>query len=92
MKSKLIIALIFGAIVMSGCNRIGRSMSETKVQNVVPNLVEIGRECNGKYSYLVDKNTGVVYLEFCGYNRFGITVMLNADGSVITAEQLGIEY
>lgn len=40
------------------------------------------------YFYVVDNATGVVYLQFYGYSRAGITVALNADGTPITVEQL----
>ena len=55
-----------------------------------PNLLQF--KLDEHYSYIVDKNTGVVYLEYDGYYRHALTVMLNADGTPITAEQLGIKY
>lgn len=33
------------------------------------------------YSILVDKETGVCYLEYDGGRQYGITVMLNQDGT-----------
>ncbi len=33
------------------------------------------------YSILVDKETGVCYLEYILASRYGITVLLNADGT-----------
>ena len=36
---------------------------------------------DGVYSILVDKKTGVCYLERRTGNQYGITVMLNADGT-----------
>jgi hypothetical protein len=47
---------------------------------------------NGRYTYIIDKNTGAVYLEYDGYRRRALTVMLNTDGTPLTAEQLGIKY
>jgi hypothetical protein len=44
------------------------------------------------YSYIVDKDTGVVYLEYDYYYRHALTVMLNTDGTPVTAEELGIKY
>lgn len=40
------------------------------------------------YSYLVDKNTGVVYLEYRGYYKYAITVMFNADGTIMTEDDI----
>ena len=36
---------------------------------------------DGYYSILVEKNTGICYLEYYTDNRYGITVMLNTDGT-----------
>ena len=52
----------------------------------------ISAEGRGASSRIVDKNTGVVYLGYMGYYRYAITVMLNTDGTPVTAEQLGINY
>ncbi len=43
---------------------------------------------SSRYRYIVDTSTGVVYLQ---YNGSGITVMYNADGTIVTADQLGLE-
>ncbi len=42
-------------------------------------------------TYLIDEQTGVVYLEFRSGDLYGITVMLNADGTPVTAKQLELE-
>jgi len=54
---------------------------------ITPSIIRLG---NYGYYYAVDKRTGVVYLEYEGFYRHAITVMLNADGTPVTAEQLGI--
>lgn len=33
------------------------------------------------YSILVDKETGVCYLEYDGIRQYGLTIILNADGT-----------
>ncbi len=86
---KLFAVVSLSALLLTGCNGKGTSFAEHKWQDVSPSVVNIGDTKSGGYSYLVDKNTGVVYLQCY---RGGITVMLNKDGSPITAEQLGIEY
>lgn len=39
-------------------------------------------------SYIVDNQTGVVYMYVHDGNAAGVTVMLNRDGSPVTREQL----
>lgn len=50
-------------------------------------LRQIGFNSSG-YNYLVDENTGVVYLEYDGYNTHSISVMFNADGTVMTEKDI----
>lgn len=62
---------------------------------ITPNILECGDDIGvggEAYYYIIDKNTGVVYLAFDAYGRHGLTLMVNRDGSPITAEQLGIKY
>lgn len=88
---KIIFVLLF-TLLLTGCGT-GVSVAEKHYQDVSPQIVEIGdTRTNDGYCYAVDKNTGVVYLEYDGPRRFGITIMLNPDGTPVTAEQLGIEY
>lgn len=90
----LVLCVLLTAFVVSGCSKgTGIVESEYHTQDVCPNILTIGdtrADCG--YFYLVDKNTGVVYLGYEGNRRRALTVMLNADGKPITAEQLGIEY
>lgn len=62
---------------------------ETSEEIAGPNILKISDKY-GVYYYLVDLNTGVVYLAYNGYQRFGMTVCVNADGTPVTADQLGI--
>lgn len=93
----VLILFIFCA-VLSGCRSSGKNLSRAVVDTssgVKPRLMAVGGECiaiSYGYSYLVDRNTGVVYLVYQDYNRYGITVMLNADGTPVTAKQLEISY
>ena len=61
-----------------------------------PKIIEYGEghgtSLDEVYYYCVDKRTGVVYLAYDAYRRHAITVMLNRDGTPVTAEQLGIKY
>ena len=47
---------------------------------------------SGVYYYVVDRRTGVVYLSYDYTHRHSITVMLNPDGTPVTADQIGIDY
>ncbi len=86
---KLFAIVSLSALLLTGCNGKGASSVEHKCQDVSPSMVSLRDVSADGCSYLVDKNTGVVYLQ---YYRYGITVMLNKDGTPVTAEQLGIEY
>ena len=100
---RIITACLLSGIlcVLSGCGNTGSSASPTKVNNesdIVPNIISFGANYDEfgsigeHYGYIVDRNTGVVYLSYDAYRRHAITVMLNADGTPVTAEQLGLKY
>lgn len=88
--------------ILGGCGNTGSSASPSKVNNesdIVPNIIsfggnydDFGANSGERYGYIVDRNTGVVYLSYDAYRRHAITVMLNADGTPVTAEQLGLKY
>lgn len=80
----LIIAGTMMALSLTACgseNSIVES-AETETESAV--MFE-RHKLDNCYSILVDKETGVCYLEYeCGIGRqgyYGITVMLNADGT-----------
>ena len=50
-----------------------------------PNVTEYG---DSVYFYIVDNNTGVVYLSYRDGYRQGITVMLDENGDPITVDDL----
>ena len=50
-----------------------------------PNVTEYG---NDGYFYLVDNNTGVVYLKYDGRYHCGLTVMTHKNGQPITIDEL----
>lgn len=92
---KITILMLVSIMILTGCDQ-GRNSKEADKDyssEVVPNIVECGNASingNGEYYYAVDMNTGVVYLCFHGYRTHAITVMVNAFGAPITADQLGI--
>lgn len=95
---KKIAIVLLCATLLSGCVSVtvGSKPDKNYNSDIVPNVVEYGKGNKSKvdnvYFYVVDKNTGVVYLASAGCDQRAITVMLNVDGTPITAEQLGLPY
>ena len=83
-------------VLLTGCSKNTSEATSDYSNNVVPNIVDLGKEGGhvgeSHYYYSIDRNTGVVYLSYDFYSRHAITVMLNTDGTPVTAEQLGIDY
>lgn len=96
---KVLLVFILMIFLLTSCgenlNGLNVSSADKDYSSMVtPNILECGddRTGGGIYYYIIDKNTGVVYLAHDEYERHGITLMVNRDGSPITAEQLGINY
>ena len=88
-KIKKFLVIASCVLLLSGCK--GATYADTiKKEKNMPNLVETSYG-NGYY-YVIDKNTGVIYLRYSAGHQGAITVMLNTDGTPVTAEQLGLEY
>lgn len=92
MKKKLVLAIFATTLLFaSGCDDGANGKLENSSIIGSPNIMLYAKDETGyKYFYVVDNNTNVVYLQFFGFNRAGITVMLNADGTPITVDQLGL--
>lgn len=93
MKNRLIF-LAIGLVAMfsmTSCKDENYSSANIDRNNngIVPNIVTLGGSDAGNYYYTIDRNTGVVYLEYDDTYRHAITVMLNPDGTPVTAEQIG---
>ena len=74
---------------LAGCRRVGSRPSKLYLDSYCPDIVDTG---NTDYYYTIDKRTGVVYLSYHSDYCQAITVMLNADGTPVTADQLGIRF
>ena len=94
-KKVILIAMALAVLlVLTGCDD---SPHEEKVDEAVSSIgTNLTRyKIDEKWEYIVDNNTGVVYLYFTyevpyqGYG--GITVMLNADGTPVTRDQLNLQ-
>ncbi len=85
MKKIICVILVIVLVAMlCGCGRKvgeGFTLSERFV-------IVSGENPNTPYNenIIVDKDTGVLYIVFYGYNHFGITPLLNADGSPVTLD------
>lgn len=85
--------IVILCLVFSACGATNVSRPEKNfTSEITPDIFECGGtdDSEGVYYYIIDKNTGVVYLSYDSFRRHAITVMLNSDGTPITADQLGI--
>ena len=86
MKKIVVILTALLMVTLTGC---GESSTPTYTETgAVPILMS--NHTGFEYWYVIDKRTHVVYLQFDGNYAAGITVMLNRDGTPVTAEQLQI--
>ncbi len=87
MFKKIIISMCV-VLTLMGCSDV--EIQKKNIAGPESDLIFIKDNTNGPNScccYVIHKPTNVVYLE---YSR-GITVMLNPDGTPITADQLEID-
>ena len=104
-KILLLIVLIASAAVIITATSVSSQAAEgptaaqaehVKYQNdkrILPDIVTYRASANMiNYSYVVDRRTGCVYIVAEGERRYGITPAMNPDGTVVTAEQLGLSY
>lgn len=84
MRKKIIALLITETVALSltACGVKNRVVEDENAETKLTATFErhILNEGYG-YSILVDKETKVCYLEYEGIEKYGITVMLNADGT-----------
>lgn len=87
---KLLVALSVLVIAsLTGCKGQAQADYENTEDYKLPNISRIASQWNsGGYNYLLDKDTGVVYLEYTGGHGRAITVMFNADGTIMTEEDI----
>ena len=92
MKRFLLMVIAVCALTSCAPNNANASDVDTHTNLVLENNILKIKLDRSYYSYIVDKNTGVVYLEHNSYREYALVPMLNADGTPVTAEQLGIKY
>ena len=86
---KKIITMILLVVCLAGCGTYGSKANKAYKDGYspigYPNVTEYG---SGNYYYVVDNNTGVVYLrERDGYHA-ALSVMFDENGNVITVDKL----
>lgn len=89
-KMIVIICITLMILMLSGCGN-GQSFPNNGFSSeyLVPDLTCLATDTgDNTYWYVIDNNTGVVYLQFSGFRRGGITVALNADGEPLTVDQI----
>lgn len=88
---KVIAILPLFALLLTGCDT-GTTGTYVSSQESQPRITVYAADASSPtYYYVVDDRTGVVYLEFDGLYRAGITVMLNPDGTPVTKDQLELK-
>ena len=94
MKNVIIIVIAVIVFLIAGvtvCFAMEKESTPTPANNAGDDLA---LEPSGDFQYFVDKRTGVVYLMYFSKSgkRMGMTVMLNADGTPVTADQVGLTW
>lgn len=89
-KTVAIICLTAMLFMMAGCKEgQSRSTPGYSSEYITPDISVLAKDADTwNYYYVLDNNTGVVYLQFSYYNLGGITVALNADGTPVTIDQI----
>lgn len=89
MKIRIIICLVIAAM-LAGCKPDASNPVMEPSNGIRPYMREYSNREGDRYWYVVDENTGVVYIRFSAQYEGGITPALNADGTPITRDQLGL--
>ena len=86
-KRKIILSALTLFMFICSISSCGKGI-ENSSKIVTPNLTIY--DSANTYYYIVDNATNVVYLSYSRGYKGGITAMLNADGTPVTADQLGL--
>ena len=86
MKKLAIFACYILLIFMCGC---GRKTGENFTESERFTIVSGDKNINAPYveTIIVDEETGVMYLVVYNFDHFGITPLLNADGTPMLIEE-----
>lgn len=88
-KILYMIILLLLVCNLTGCKGQAQADYGKTEDYELPNVTRILESHNDAgYSYLIDNNTGVVYLEYEGGYRHAITVMFDEYGKVMTEKDI----
>lgn len=90
MKKQLLILSVLAIALLTGCRGQAQANYGDTEDYELPNVTRILDPNNDiGYNYLIDNNTGVVYLEYAGVNGGrAITVMFDKDGTLMTEKDI----
>lgn len=89
MKKQLLILSVLAIALLTGCRGQAQAdYGDTEDYELLNVTRIISRYNDLGYHYLIDNNTGVVYLEYDGAYGRTITVMFNSDGTVMTEKDI----
>lgn len=89
MKKILVGLSLLAIVLLTGCKGQAPADYGNTEDYKLPNVIRIVSQWNGiGYNYLIDNNTGVVYLEYDNNKSRAITVMFNSDGTVMTEDDI----
>ena len=86
MKRLIITLSVLAIVLLTGCKGQAPPNYGNMEGYELPNVTRISQWNSMGYSYLIDNNTGVVYLE--NNSSLAITVMYNADGTIMTEKDI----
>ena len=86
MKRLIITLSVLAIVLLTGCKGQAPPNYGNTEGYELPNVTRISQWNSMGYSYLIDNNTGVVYLE--NNSSLAITVMYNADGTLMTEKDI----
>ena len=89
MKKLPIILSVLAIVLLTGCKGQAPADYGNTEDYKLPNITRIVSPWSDTgYNYLIDSDTGVVYLEYDGGYGRAITVMFNADGTLMTEKDI----
>lgn len=89
MKRLIITLSVLAIVSLTGCKGQAQADYGNTEDYELLNVTRIISRYNDLgYHYLIDNNTGVVYLEYDGAYGRAITVMFNSDGTVMTEKDI----
>lgn len=94
---KKFLLMVAMTCVLTSCSTSNIDVNGNTNEDLIPTpnlLISEATSVGNKqlYTYVIDKNTGVVYLGYDSAYRHALTVMLDTDGKPVTAKQLGVKY